>query len=281
MPQGEVPDHVDALDGIPVAVVRVEEPGELGRDEVPRRLDGPQLVLPVRVQGHARLARGLPVARQVEGGARGVGPVVEDLVQDLGDHGLGNYNPIRPGLVLARGVGVEDLLLGDEDAGMRPEEGEEVGEVVDAEDGVEEDGEHEEAEEGLDDAARRGRLWDLHHDISCMSLDTSDGHMVFVISDLRVCSSCLVVLADATYPILFVAGWDGGEEGVRMNHQLRQKNGCARRLCQCYPCYFRHICMHILTGKRLLCPPPFRGWVVLLSSLPFLICCDPHQEIKK
>lgn len=39
--QSEIADHVDALDGISVTIVRVEEPGKFGRDEVPRRLGGP------------------------------------------------------------------------------------------------------------------------------------------------------------------------------------------------------------------------------------------------
>lgn len=90
-------------------------------------------------------------------------------MQDLGDHSLGADNLVRAGLV--RGVGVEDLLLGDEDARMGPEEGEDVGEVVDAEKDVEKEGEDKEAEERLDDASRRGRLWDFHHDIPFTSLD--------------------------------------------------------------------------------------------------------------
>jgi hypothetical protein len=39
----EVPDRVDALDGVFVVVIGAEEPGVLGFDEVPRRLGTPEL----------------------------------------------------------------------------------------------------------------------------------------------------------------------------------------------------------------------------------------------
>lgn len=122
MAHEKISQRIDSLHGEFQAVVRRDEPRILSLEEFVRFLRGPEMVLPVGVLRDAGLAGLGPVGREDFVGR--VGPVVEDLVDDFGDDGVG-------GVGFAGVVGGGDLGLGEEEAGVFVED---VGEGGDAED---------------------------------------------------------------------------------------------------------------------------------------------------